>query len=131
MALPSASFALEDSMKLDDETKAKIIELGRDGVHPSAVAERFGVAKITVYKIWQKNQVKPREQLVTGARAIAKELGIHPATVRDWADKGILKAEKKGPTRCSALRATPGEIARVKRERSRASLLDGRIRAVI
>jgi excisionase family DNA binding protein len=81
----------EEQIRTLREARLSYAEIGR----------RLGISRERVRQIHKgimpMGKPKPQFELMLSSAEAARMLGVHPNTVRGWADKGILKSYRVGP----------------------------------
>ena len=87
----------------NDEQRREVHRLRRMGLTYAEIGRRCGVSRervrqlATVNPPRQKLDIMSRPTLTPGE--VARLLGVHPGTVRKWADRGLLRSFRVGPRR--------------------------------
>jgi excisionase family DNA binding protein len=74
----------------------EILWLREQGVTLKAIGEKFGISKERVRQIIgpKKKRSQPKTMLTIGEAALA--LGMHPNTLRRWANRGVIQTYRLG-----------------------------------
>lgn len=87
----------------NDEQRREVHRLRRMGLTYAEIGRRCGVSRervrqlATVNPPRQKLELMSRPTLTPGE--VARLLGVHPGTVRKWADRSLLRSFRVGPRR--------------------------------
>lgn len=87
----------------NDEQRREVHRLRRAGLTYAEIGRRLGISRERVRQLATVNP--PRQKLDLMFRPtltpgeVACLLGVHPGTVRKWADRGLLRSFRVGPRR--------------------------------
>ena len=69
--------------------------LDKAGMSPTAIGRELGISRQRAWQVLHAKKRQGSEMLYSGEAA--KLLGLHPETMRRWADRGIIKSYRLGP----------------------------------
>ena len=84
--------------------RAEVVKLRETGLSYAEIGRRLGISRERVRQIARgKPKRVPQPKIMLKVMLtlgdVAQLLGVHPNTVRNWSEKGILKSYRIGPRR--------------------------------